>query len=285
MNSEIEMAELDLIPLPPIPGPLPPSFFTDIPRGSPAIFSTLLGTKPFRPIPHPVPVHAIRSGSENDIRDKSCSLFKRYPTIAESIMTPPTAWPDLYHYFDATDLWMEGAGFLFHVLGYIVKVNVTKLNFLENFAREWAFLNETRLANMVPRQDMLNSLQTPDDHAWFGYGNMTSHEKEILNAVLYHHCEVFQAKRSSAPVVGQNEPVQVAVEVQKSLPAMNPGCPVQIAVETQRVQSAIHPRAPVQVVVEAQRIPYALPADPYRHFGRPGTPSPNFTAPKFITIK
>jgi hypothetical protein len=200
-------------------------------------------------------------------------------------MTPPTAWPDLYHYFDATDLWMEGAGFLFHVLGYIVKVNLTKLNFLDNFAREWAFLNEARLANMVPRQDMLSLLQTPYDHAWFDYSNMTSHDKEILNAVLYHHCEVFQAKRISAPVVGHNEPVQVAVEAQRILPAMNPGGPVQVAVEAQSVQSAIYPRAPVQVVVEAQRIPYDMPADPYRHFGIPGTPSLNFTALKFRTIK
>ena len=68
MDSDLETVELDRVPLPPIPGPLPPTFFTDIPPGSAAIFSTLLGTSPFRPLPNPVPIHAIRSGSEDDIR-------------------------------------------------------------------------------------------------------------------------------------------------------------------------------------------------------------------------
>jgi hypothetical protein len=270
MASDLETVELDQIPLPPIPGPLPPTFFTDIPPGSAAIFSTLLGTRPFRSLSNPVPVHAIRSGSENDIRDRSCDLFKRYLTIAESIVTPPTTWQDLYHYFDATDLWTEGAGFLFHVLGYIVRVNVTKLNFLESFASEWAFSNEVRLANMVPCQDILSSLQTPDDQAWFDYNNLTSHDKEILNSILKRHCEAFQVKRISPPAVALNGPVQATVEAQRILSTVSLGGPVQVTVEAQRVRSAINSSEPIQMVVEAQRIPYNMSADPYQHFGRPG---------------
>jgi hypothetical protein len=253
MASDLETVELDQIPLPPIPGPLPPTFFTDIPPGSAAIFSTLLGTRPFRPLPNPVPVHAIRTGSGNDIRDKSYDLFKRYLAIAESIVTPPTTWQDLYHYFDVTDLWTEGAGFLFHVLGYIVMVNVTKLNFLESFTREWAFSNEARLTNMVPHQDMLSSLQTPDDQALFDYDNLTSYDKEILNSILKWHCEAFQSKRISPPALSLSGPVQVVVG-------------------SRRVEPAMNRNAPVQIVVEAQRIPYDMSADPYQHFGRPGTP-------------
>ncbi len=259
MDASLETVELDRIQLPPIPGALPPSFFTDIPPVSAAIFSTVLGTRPFRPLPNPVPVHAVRSGSENDIREKANYLFKRYPTIAESILAPPTAWQDLYQYFDTTDLWTEGAGFLFHVLGHIVTVNLTKLNFIENYAREWAFMNEARLANMVPRQDILSSLQTPDDHAWFDYGNMTSHDKEILNSILKWHCEAFQTKRTSAPVLSQNEAVHVAVE-------------------GRMIQQTMYPKVPVQMVVEAQRIPYDMSADPYQHFGSSGAPYPPFTA-------
>jgi hypothetical protein len=279
MASDLDTVELDQIPLPPIPGPLPPTFFTDVPPGSAAIFSTLLGTRAFRPLPNPVPIHTIRSGSRNDIQDKSCYLFKTYLGIAESIVTPPTTWQDLYHYFDATDLWTEGAGFLFHVLGYIVKVNVTKLNFLENYAREWAFSNEPRLANMAPHQDMLSSLQTPDDQAWFDYGNMTSHDKEILNSILKWHREAFQAKRISPAAVNLGGLVQATVEVQRILPAVNLSGPMQVAAEAQRVQPVMNPNAPVQMVVEAQRIPYDMSADPYQHFGRPGT-SPNFTVLK-----
>lgn len=277
MASDLDTVELDRIPLPPIPGPLPPTFFIDIPPDSAAIFSTLLGTRPFRPLPNPVPVHAIRSGSENDIRDKSYDLFKRYLALAESIVTPPTTWQDLYHYFDATDLWTEGAGFLFHVLGYIVMVNATKLNFLESFARGWAFSNEARLANMVPRQDMLSSLQTPDDQAWFDHDNLTSRDKEILNSILKWHCEAFQAKRTSSPAMSLSGPVQAVVETQRILPVVNLAGTVQVAVETRRVEPAMNRSATVPIVVEAQRIPYDMSADPYQHFGRPGTPSPNFT--------
>lgn len=284
MDSDLETVELDRVPLPPIPGPLPPTFFTDIPPGSAAIFSTLLGTSPFRPLPNPVPIHAIRSGSEDDIRDKSYDLFKRYLTIAESIVTPPTTWQDLYHYFDATDLWTEGAGFLFHVIGYIVTVNVTKLNFLESFARDWALSNETRLANMVPGQDMLSSLQTPEDQAWFDYDNLTPHDKEILNSILKWHCEAFQAKRISPPTVGLSGPVQATVEAQIILPAVKVVGPVQIAVETRRVESAMDHSTPVQIVVEAQRISYDMAADPYQHFGRSGTPSLNFTYSKLSSV-
>jgi hypothetical protein len=281
MGSEIETAELERILLPPIPGPLPPSFFTDIPQGSAAIFSTLLGTRPFRLLPNPAPVHTILSGSEDDIRNKSYFLFKRYPTIAESIINPPTAWQDLYVYFDAADLWAEGAGFLFHVLGHIVKVNLTKLNLLEQFAREWASFNEARLISMALRQDMLSALQTPDDCAWFGYDNLTSYEKEILNAVLYRHCEAFQAKPTSAPTVGQSEPLQVAMEAQTVLPPLNRCGPVQVAVDKQRLQSAIHPEGPIQIVVEPRRLPYGMNFDPYQHFGRLGTPFPNFSCENF----
>ena len=93
---------------------------------------------------------------------------------------------------------------------------------------------------MVPGQDMLSSLQTPDDHAWFDYGNMTSHDKEILNAVLYRHCEAFPGKAYFCSSCGPNGPVQATVEAQKILPAVKVVGPVQIAVETQRVQSAMH---------------------------------------------
>jgi len=157
-------------------------------------------------------------------------------------------------------------------------VNVTKFNFLESFAREWAFSNEARLANIVPRQDILSSLQTPDDQAWFDYKNLTSHDKEILNSILKWHCEAFQVKRISPPAVALNGPVQAAVEAQRILSTVNLGVPVQVTVEAQRVQSAINSSGPIQMVVEAQRIPYNMPADPYQHFGRPGNPSVSYVS-------
>jgi hypothetical protein len=234
MASIHDPLDIPVIPLPPIPGPIPPAFFTDIPSDSAAIFSTVYGTRPLRTLPYPVPVHAVRSGSEKDILDKAWSLLETYPEIAQPIFTPPATWQDLYLYFDATDLWMEGAGFLFHVLGFIVRINVGTLDCIQNYVRQWAFLNESRLTNMSPKQDFLNLLQTPDDRAWFNYDELSSYHKDLLSATIKRQYEALQVKRIKSQAVFLN--------------------------------------GPEQVVIEAQRYPNDASEDPYQHFGRQGTP-------------
>lgn len=92
---------LEDVVLPPIPGPIPPLFFVDVPVDAAAVFSTNKGTRPHRPLPCPVPVHSVRRGGEEDVQSKAWYLLKTQPAIAEAILTPPTTWRDLYHYFDA----------------------------------------------------------------------------------------------------------------------------------------------------------------------------------------
>jgi hypothetical protein len=128
---------------------------------------------------------------------------------------------------------MEGAGFLFHVLGFIVKVNVARLDCIQNYVRQWTLLNEPRLANMAPQQDFLSSLQTLDDQAWFLYEILSSYEKDLLNSTIKWHYEALQAKRIASQAMCLN--------------------------------------GPEQVVIEAQRYPCYISPDPYQHFGRRGT--------------
>lgn len=130
---------------------------------------------------------------------------------------------------------MEGAGFLFHVVGFIVKVNFARLDYIQNYVRQWALLHESRLAKLPPLQDFLGSLQTPDDQAWFGYDTLSSYEKELLNSTVKGHYDALQAKRIASQVV--------------------------------------HRHGPEHFVIGARGSPYDRSTDSYQHFGTQGIPS------------
>lgn len=217
MSSHAEAPlKLERIPLPPIPGPLPPTFFTETPPKPLAVFSTHLSTRPFRNLPNPVPPHVIRSADHEDVSRKAWSLLRTYPEVAESIFTPPAVWPDLYHYFDAMDLWTEGAGFLFHVLGFIVRVNWTRFNCLRVYADQWAITHEMRLIDMPKLQpDLLSSIFTAEDNAWFDVGSLTPYQKNALTVVLNSHRDVLRAKHDSLRIDYQRKAEWTGREIQR----------------------------------------------------------------------
>ena len=215
--------ELELIPLPPIPGPLPHTFFTETPPKPLAVFSTHLSTRPFRNLPKPVPPHVIRSADHDDVSRKAWSLLHTYPEVAESIFTPPAAWLDLYHYFDAMDLWTEGAGFLFHVLGFIVRVNWTRFNCLRVYADQWALTHEMRLIDMPKLQpDLLSSIFSAEDDAWFDVGSLTPYQKNALSVVLNSHRDVLRAKHSLLRIGRQRNAQGAVGEIQRSAKFQSP---------------------------------------------------------------
>ena len=215
--------ELDDITLPPIPGAIPSAFFSEIPPQSLAIFSTSLSTRPFRYLPNPAPPHVVRSGNDNDIKNKAWSLLHTYHEVTESIFTPPAAWQDLYHYFDAMDIWTEGAGFLFHVLGFIVKINWTRFKCLRTYADQWALTNEIRLISMPLLQaNLLNLVFTAEDDAWFDVGNLTTYQKNALVVVLNSHRAMLQAKHDSRRIAHQREVKWAAKQTQRPADISSP---------------------------------------------------------------
>src|SRR5450432_3034164 len=123
--------------------------------------------------------------------------MKEHPEVAESVMIPPKAWKDLYNYFDAVDLWKEGPGFLFHVLGFIQKVNLTRFNCVQRYVRDWVSRNEERIANIPATQDLLSYLTTDEDHAWFDFDNLTMGERGAVRSALMCHRDGLQRRQES----------------------------------------------------------------------------------------
>ncbi len=197
-----DVLELEDFLLPPIPGPLPhpEAFCRNVPLHAPAVFSTVAGMKPFRPLPSPPPLPIIRPVDPDDIKRKAWSLIHMYPDVTQPVIYPPRSWPDLFIYFDPLDVWTEGAGFLFHVVGFIVKINVTRLKCIEEYAGDWARRNEAKLTNMHPNHDVLYSGLTLHDQMYFDIGNMTRHETNTLVTILNNHRQAVQAKHGSLQV-------------------------------------------------------------------------------------
>jgi len=127
-------------------GGMPCSFWWT-PDNAVAAFSTYLGKYPKRQLPRtePWPVPILRSNVHHDVQKKAASLVKQFPDLARTI-EPITEWYHLYKYFDAYDLWIEGAAFCFFVIHRIGTVNREVLHeqsgMIEDFAKDWVTSHE-----------------------------------------------------------------------------------------------------------------------------------------------
>jgi hypothetical protein len=120
-------------------GGMPVSFW-QTPDNAVAAFSTQLGRYPKRQLPRPLPAPIIRSNMNHDVQKKAQSLVKQFPELARRI-TPINEWYHLYKYFDAYELWIEGAAFCFFVIHRIGMINeqliIEQRDMIEDFAKEW----------------------------------------------------------------------------------------------------------------------------------------------------
>jgi len=128
-------------------GGMPLSFWRT-PDNAVSAFSTHLGLYPKRQLPElpdqfPPPV--VRSNLNQDVQKKAQSLAKQFPELARGI-TPINDWYHLYKYFDAVDLWIEGAAICFFVIHRIGIVNaqldIEQRAMIEDFAKEWVDSHE-----------------------------------------------------------------------------------------------------------------------------------------------
>lgn len=107
---------------------------------APATFSTKCGTRAKRPLPTPPPVPILRSNISEAVSARAEALETEFPKFIRSV-DPPRSWEDLYRYFDAYDLYLEGVDFCFHVITQIGKRNVYLSALYEkeisDYAREW----------------------------------------------------------------------------------------------------------------------------------------------------
>ncbi len=125
-------------------GGMPQSFWRT-PDNAAAAFSTQLGRYPKRQLPDPLPPPIARSNMNWDIQKKAQNLVRQFPELARGI-TPIHEWYHLYKYFDAHDLWVEGAAFCFFVIYRIGVVNeqliIEQREMIEDFAKDWVAFHE-----------------------------------------------------------------------------------------------------------------------------------------------
>ncbi|KAK5636883.1 hypothetical protein RRF57_012595 [Xylaria bambusicola] len=103
-------------------GEPPVSFFTQPPKGCAAVFSTMLGTRPFRFINNPTYEREGYYWWAAEIQ-KTCDGLRRHmPDVCRNIENPRDFW-DLYRYFDAVDIYQRGAQNLWNVIKTLIYEN------------------------------------------------------------------------------------------------------------------------------------------------------------------
>ncbi|KFY66986.1 hypothetical protein V496_01816 [Pseudogymnoascus sp. VKM F-4515 (FW-2607)] len=179
------------IPLPAVPGYVPPELFTNFPPHAPAFFSTNFGSRVVRIVPNPAPQYAVRTNDPNDIYERANFYREKYPEFVHSIQSLPIAWEDLYTYFDPLDIWMEGAGFCFHVIHRLAAINIEKKRHIESFVDEWVQANLAKLARVPPNTPVIAAFE-PEDYEYFDFINLRPFEAADICHFLAQRCHALQ---------------------------------------------------------------------------------------------
>lgn len=83
-------------------------------------------------------------------------LRKNFPGMIYDVVQA-SGWTDLYKYFDAYDIYVEGPAFCMHVVNYIAEENIRLLPLIEaeidRYAAEWVTCNR-RLVYENHRSDV-----------------------------------------------------------------------------------------------------------------------------------
>lgn len=179
--------------MPTVPGYVSPELFKNFPPNAPALFSTNFRTRPVRFVPIPAPQYAVRTYDPRDVYERSNFYRDKYPEFVHTIQSLPIAWEDLYAYFDPLDIWMEGAGFCFHVIHRLAAVNIEKRRQLEYFVAYWAENNIAKLARL-PLHDPVALVFESEDRQYFDLDGLTSYEITTLYSMLNQQCYALQPK-------------------------------------------------------------------------------------------
>lgn len=94
---------------------LPMSYY-DVPDAAEAIFSTCIRSHPKRKLEKPYPPVIARTNLGVDVQRKCADIRKKFPEAARRVEAGIKRWNDLYYFFDAVDLWVEGPAFCFSVI-------------------------------------------------------------------------------------------------------------------------------------------------------------------------
>lgn len=172
---------------------LPIGFYTNPPATARAIFSTSNGQREFRTMTHILPRRKLNLWSRNEIQ-QACNSLRKSNWEAMRCMTQPLCWDDLWHYFDAYDLYFQGAINLWNVINHlfaenkIIYADLMKVCALQigNWADQWVQRpeNSKKLRNWECKMGPV--IQILDEKDWTSLGSLNDDIIPILaNALRY----------------------------------------------------------------------------------------------------
>jgi hypothetical protein len=172
---------------------LPKKFYDNIPRDAPALFSTKNGTRQKRQLHSPPPPPVARSDLDQEVKRMAALLRRTLPDVASTIRNP-RSWIDLYYFFDAVDLWVEGASFLYFVLSHISKDNEIAEQasikreqnaIIFQYAGNWVAENADRIAKLPSDMDFTKFFTQSDKDQIYGF--RTGELEVMKEALRFHH--------------------------------------------------------------------------------------------------
>ena len=173
-----------------------PAKFYNVPADAPAVFSTRNGIRAKRLLCIPPPAPVVRSDFDQEVKRMAALLRKELPQVA-GLIRNPGSWKDLYYFFDAVDLWVEGAVFLYFVISHISKDNeiaqesyrrMQQNAMIFHYAGNWVANNADHIAKLPPETDFI---------ALFGHSQKADicrfgvYELDVMKEALrFHHARL-----------------------------------------------------------------------------------------------
>jgi hypothetical protein len=201
---------------------LPKKFYDNIPHDAPALFSTKNGSREKRQLQSPPPPPVARSDLDHEVKRMAALLRKTLPDVASTIRNP-SSWIDLYYFFDAVDLWVEGAPFLYFVLSHIsrdneiaqqVSIKREQDAIIFQYAGNWVAENADRIAKLPSDMDFTKFFTPSDKDQIYGF---SASELEVMKEALrFHHDRLrgrhnlaAEAQRAATPQHPVSHPAQL----------------------------------------------------------------------------
>lgn len=166
-------------------GEPPVEFFTQLPKHSTAVFSTVFDTRPFRLIENPTRERKGYYWWAAEIQRVCDELRRNLPDVCRTIETPQSYW-DLYKYFDAYDIYYRGAQNLWNVINTLIFENEYAQRIVENEQKmeieRFMPLFEHLASELLRRPGMQNKLLTWD----------RNRQQDVLKVLTAYELQIFE---------------------------------------------------------------------------------------------
>ncbi|KAM5346815.1 hypothetical protein ACJ41O_009820 [Fusarium nematophilum] len=197
---------------------LPVGFYTTPRCPTKAIFSTLNGQRPFRPMQHLLPRRRIHLWNRDEIQSVCNSIRKKFWNHMKG-MQQPYCWDSLWTYFDAHDLYHYGALNLWNVVNHLFDENrIIYMDLSKEFAvhiGRWAdewLINETNRKKLLEWDDTQGPLLPLLNEAdWREIGNIQDDTLPHIANALKHRRALILAPEGSQQKAKPNDLVSACM--------------------------------------------------------------------------